>query len=188
MRRYSVLLLLVAAAAGACGKKAPVAAFAQPPVPSTPVAAMPAPTPPPAPPVAAAPAAASISDDELFARKSLSALNAERPLADIFFEFDSSTLRDDARGLLNANAAWLRRWTSTRILVEGHADDRGTPEYNLALGDVRARQVQTYLQALGITPDRIHIVTKGEEQPVCAQAAESCWSQNRRAHFLIVSK
>jgi peptidoglycan-associated lipoprotein len=106
----------------------------------------------------------------------------------VFFDFDQSTLRDDARASLQKNAEWLRRWSSTRLTVEGHCDNRGTPEYNLALGERRASAVRDYLVSLGVSGDRIQAVSKGEEQPFCREDTESCWQENRRGHFVFTGK
>jgi len=119
---------------------------------------------------------------------SLPELNATRPLEDVYFDYDKSDLGDAARASLEKNAAWMRRWTSTRVLVEGHADSRGTSEYNLALGERRAAAVRDYIVSLGIDASRLSIVSKGEEEPVCMEDAESCWSRNRRGHFTVTSK
>jgi peptidoglycan-associated lipoprotein len=124
----------------------------------------------------------------LFARKTLDELNAERPLEDVFFSFDSSDISEAGRASLQKNATFLSRWPNTRILVEGHCDSRGTPEYNLALGEQRAAAVRDYLVSLGLSADRVTIVSKGEEQPFCTEEAESCYSQNRRGHFLFTAK
>jgi peptidoglycan-associated lipoprotein len=129
-----------------------------------------------------------LSEDELFARKTLDELNAEQPLADAFFDFDQWHIRDDARADLQANAEWLRRWASTRVTIEGHCDPRGTSEYNLALGERRAHAVRSYLVALGIAPERLMTVSKGEETPFCTGETEDCWQQNRRGHFIITGK
>ena len=82
----------------------------------------------------------------------------------------------------------MKRWTTTKVLVEGHADSRGTNEYNLALGERRADAVRDYLVSLGIPADRITIVSKGEEQPFCSEDGETCWAQNRRGHFIVTAK
>ena len=119
---------------------------------------------------------------------SLPELNASRPLEDVFFDYDKSDLGDAARASLQKNADWIRRWTSTRVLIEGHADARGTSEYNLALGERRASAVRDYLVTLGLDQSRMSIVSKGEEEPVCMEDGESCWSRNRRGHFTVTSK
>ena len=179
------LCVLFGIGAAACGKKpAPVAPAAPPPAaPVTP----PAP-PPPAPPPPSPPPAPALTEDEIFAKKTLEQLNAERPLGDVFFDLDASAVRDDARPALQKNAEWLKRWKSTRISVEGHCDERGSGEYNLALGDRRGNAVKAYLVSLGIGADRISVVTKGKESPFCTDSNEACWQQNRRGHFLITAK
>ena len=131
---------------------------------------------------------ARLTEEEIFARKTLDALNAERPLGDAFYDFDQYTIREDARKTLQQNAGWLRHWESTRITVEGHGDERGTSEYNLALGERRASAAKEYLIDLGIAEGRILAVTKGEEAPVCSESSESCWQRNRRAHSIITAK
>jgi peptidoglycan-associated lipoprotein len=169
-----------------CGKKVPPAtASTAPPAPVV----QPAP-PPPSRTTAPAEATAStaLSEEDLFARKTLDQLNAERPLSDVLFNLDDWTLREDARVVLQRNAEWLMRWRSTRITVEGHCDDRGTGEYNLALGERRANAVKDYLASLGVTPDRVLVVSKGEEAPVCLDTNEGCWQQNRRGHPIITAK
>jgi peptidoglycan-associated lipoprotein len=106
----------------------------------------------------------------------------------VLFDYDQSTVRDDARGILQKNADWMKRWTSTQVTVEGHCDSRGTPEYNLALGTRRADAVKAYLVNLGVPASRLTIVSKGEEEPQCRDENESCWQQNRRGHFIITAK
>jgi peptidoglycan-associated lipoprotein len=115
-------------------------------------------------------------------------LNAEKNLVDVFFDLDKATLRDDGRTALSSNADWLKKWPTTRITVEGHADARGTAEYNLALGERRASAVKDYLVSLGVGADRIVVVSKGKEQPVCTEMNEACWQQNRRGHPIITAK
>ena len=118
----------------------------------------------------------------------LDELNAKRPLGDVYFALDQVEITEEGRGHLQKNAEWLKRWGSTKILVEGHADSRGTNEYNLALAERRADAVRDYLVSLGIPADRLSIVSKGEEQPFCKEESESCWQQNRRGHFIITAK
>ena len=190
-RRTAALLALsvvFSLGAAACAKKAPPAApIPPPPPPAAAPATPPAPPPPPAPAPAPAPARTP-TEDEVFATKTLAQLNSERPLGDVYFDLDESNIRDDAKGPLQKNADWMKRWASTRISVEGHADERGSSEYNLALGDRRANAVKNYLVSLGIPADRVNVVSKGKESPFCSESNESCWQQNRRGHFLITAK
>ena len=146
------------------------------------------PAPPPPPAAAARPAAAPLTEAELFRRKSLSDLNAEHPLSDAFFDYDQKTLRDDAQRALQQDAQWLAKWPQTTISVEGYCDERGTAEYNLALGDRRAQVVKEYLTSLGVRSDRIATRSLGKEAPFCRESGESCWSQNRRGHFVVTQK
>ena len=118
----------------------------------------------------------------------LQELNDKKPLTDVFFELDTAALSDRARTTLQANSDWMKRWTSTRITIEGHCDERGSAEYNLGLGDRRGSAVKAYLVNLGIPADRIAVVSKGKESPFCTDKNEACWQQNRRGHFLITAK
>jgi peptidoglycan-associated lipoprotein len=111
---------------------------------------------------------------------------ATSPLKDIYFDYDRSDLRADARETLRANAGWLKNNPSARIEIEGHTDERGTNEYNLALGAKRAQSAKDYLSTLGIAGDRLSTISYGEEIPVCKEQNESCWRQNRRARFVII--
>jgi peptidoglycan-associated lipoprotein len=107
---------------------------------------------------------------------------------DVYFEYDESGLSDDARGKLARNADLLKSQAQFMVTVEGHADERGTNEYNLALGERRANAVRDYLGSLGVSGDRLRTISYGEERPVCTQSEESCWSQNRRAHMVITGR
>ena len=187
--RYLAALGLAAAVA-ACHHAAKQTAVTPSPAP-VPAPAAPARPPAPAPPPRAAAAPApprALTEDDLFNRESLDALNASHPLSDAFFDYDQKTLRDDARAALGRDAQWLNRWTSTRIMVQGQADERGSAEYNLALGDERAKAVKDYLTSLGVPDTRIAVVSLGRESPVCRDENEGCWSQNRRGHFVITAK
>lgn len=178
--------LVLGLGAAACSKKPPVVA-PPPPPPETKPTAPPAPPPPPPAP-APTPAPRPLTEDEVFARKTLEDLNRERPLADVYFDLDMSTIKDDAKASLSTNATWLKRWTSTRITIEGHCDERGTAEYNLGLGERRANAVKAYLVELGVPADRVVIVSKGKESPFCTESNENCWKENRRGHFIITAK
>jgi peptidoglycan-associated lipoprotein len=105
-------------------------------------------------------------------------------LKNIYFDFDKSEIRPDDARILDANADWLKSNQDVVILIEGHCDERGTNEYNLALGDRRARSTTNYLVAHGVAANRITTISYGEERPLCAEHSEACWAKNRRAHFL----
>jgi peptidoglycan-associated lipoprotein len=108
------------------------------------------------------------------------------PLGDVHFDYDRYDLRSDARTTLQANADWLKQNSSNRVEVEGHCDERGTVEYNLALGAKRAKAVRDYLVTLGISADRISTISYGEELPLCRDTAEDCYARNRRAHSVVL--
>jgi peptidoglycan-associated lipoprotein len=182
----AALMLIIGIGVAACSKKTPAVAPPPPPMPTAPAPPPPPQPPPPAP--APPPTQAPLTEEQIFAQKSLEQLNAERPLMDVFFDLDSSNIREDSRASLQKNADWMKRWTSTRITVEGHCDERGSSEYNLALGERRANAVKAYLTGLGIPTDRVAIVSKGEEAPACSEHNEACWQQNRRGHFVITAK
>jgi len=187
----SAIVLLVAVTLNACSRRTPPPA---PPPPAPPPVAT-APTPPPPPPPQTPPpqpppqqVQKPLTEEELFARKTLDQLNAEAPLADVMFDYDQFAIRDDQRAALQRNADYLRRWTSVRVSVEGHADLRGTTEYNLALGERRGNAVREYLTGLGIAADRFAVSSKGEETPLCTEDTEACHARNRRVHFVITAK
>ena len=189
VRASATIALAAVLGVSACTKpKKPAPAPTAPPPPVEQPRNLP-PPPPPAPPAPAAPTAdRPLSEDEVFSRKSLSDLNAEHPLDDAFFALDSAQLDDAAKPALTKNADWMKRWSSTKVLIEGHCDSRGTPEYNLALGERRAAAVRDYMVSLGVPVDRIQTVSKGKEQPFCADENEDCWHQNRRGHFMVTAK
>ena len=109
------------------------------------------------------------------------------PVKEVYFAFDSYVLTPAARATLRANAEWLKKHASIAVQIEGHADERGTNEYNLALGSKRARVVMDYLSVLGVLTDRLSAISYGEELPVCVEKTEECWQRNRRAHFVMPS-
>ncbi len=102
----------------------------------------------------------------------------------VYFAFDKSKLDAAARGILDANAAWLKANPGLNIVIEGNCDERGSREYNLALGQRRADSVRSYLEAQGVAANRIDTVSFGEERPVCKGSGEACWAQNRRADIV----
>lgn len=185
-RLSAAALLAFALAAGACGKKevktAPPPAT---PAPTQPETRQPAPPPPPPPP---AEQPRVPTEEELFGKMTLEALNAKGLLGDVYFALDSAELSQEGRGTIQKNADYLKRWQTTKVLVEGHADSRGTNEYNLALGEKRADATRDYLVSLGIANDRVTIVSKGEEEPACSEENESCWQRNRRGRFIFTAK
>lgn len=182
--RLGVMVGIGLCAAG-CQHRLAAVAPAVRPAPARP-AALAAPPPPPASRDVASPA--PLTEDELFRRKSLGELNAEHPLGDAFFDYNQNALRDDARASLQRDAAWLAKWPQTQVAIEGHCDERGTAEYNLALGEERAATIREYLVSLGVSPDRLTTKSLGKEAPFCTGDGEACWSQNRRGHFVITAK
>jgi len=118
----------------------------------------------------------------------LQELNRRGYLEDVFFDTDRYDLKPEAREKLAANSSWLVRYSSVRILVEGHCDERNTREYNLALGERRANTVRDYLVFLGVDPERVQTISFGEERPFAIGHDESAWGLNRRAHFVIIAR
>ena len=106
------------------------------------------------------------------------------PLKDIRFAFDSYELDEQARQILRDNSDWLKDNTKVRVEIEGHCDERGTVEYNLALGAKRAKAAKDYLATLGVSSDRMTTISYGEELPLCSEHTEACWAENRRCHFV----
>ncbi len=109
----------------------------------------------------------------------------ESQLKDVLFDFDKSDIRPDARDVLKANADWIKANAKSKIQIEGHCDERGTNEYNLALGERRANAVKKYLVSLGVEADSLYTISYGEELPIDPGHSEEAWSKNRRAHFLV---
>lgn len=113
------------------------------------------------------------------------AASAAAGLRDVFFGYDSWTISDDQRQSLNRDAEWLKSNPGAMIKVEGHCDERGTSAYNLVLGEKRAKAVRNYLVELGISANRLSVVSYGKERPSCLEHAESCYQQNRRGHLVV---
>ena len=118
----------------------------------------------------------------------LATLNQKGYLGDAFFDFDMANLKEEARVALAKDSRWLQQYKSVQVLLEGHCDDRGTEDYNLALGERRADAAREYLVSLGVPESRIKTVSFGKEKPFCAEQDEACWQENRRAHVLITAK
>jgi peptidoglycan-associated lipoprotein len=103
----------------------------------------------------------------------------------VYFDFDRYDLRADARATLKTNGEWLKANPAAQVQIEGHCDERGTTEYNIALGAKRAQAVKDYLVTLGVAADRLSTISYGEEVPVCREQTEDCWQKNRRARFVV---
>jgi peptidoglycan-associated lipoprotein len=116
------------------------------------------------------------------------AAGEEGPLKDIHFAFDSYELDAPSRTVLRDNENWLKDHSQAKVEIEGHCDERGTVEYNLALGAKRARAAKEYLVALGVSADRLTTISYGEELPLCHEHDEECWQKNRRVHFVVASE
>ena len=135
-----------------------------------------------------APATAAPSTATPAARPAVAEFRSVPELRDVFFDFDKYDIRPADAKVLDSNATWLKTNANNLILIEGHCDERGTNEYNLALGERRADAVRDYLVSLGVATDRMTVLSKGEEQPFCQEETEACWQQNRRGHFLVTAR
>jgi peptidoglycan-associated lipoprotein len=185
-RPFVMVLVMLAVLAGGCAKKhsstTPTPTSEPPPRPAT----VPA-----APPVAATTTAATaavhdpLTDDLATVNRYL---REQGLLADVLFDYDHHDLRADARRQLEANARFLNEHQQFQIALEGHADERGTIEYNLALGQKRAATARSFLDVMGVSRDRLQATSYGEERPLCTERIESCWQRNRRVHFEIVGR
>jgi peptidoglycan-associated lipoprotein len=141
----------------------------------------------PAPPPTPSMSSDAISADPLV-NESTDAINQHSPLQPIFFALDSDQLDDAARRSIEEDATVLKKYASWVITIEGHCDERGTAEYNLALGERRALAVKAYLQSLGLSADRFRTVSYGKEFPFDPGHLEASWAKNRRAHLMVTSK
>ena len=108
-------------------------------------------------------------------------------LKDVFFDFDKYDIRQSDAKVLDTNATWLKT-NDNLVLIVGHCDERGTNEYNLALGERRAKATMNYLVGQGVQANRITIISYGKERPTCTEHSEACWAKNRRAHFLVKAR
>jgi len=184
-----IAVLVMALGAGACGKKKPpVARPMPPPSASGTTTTAPPPAPPtPVPDTTPIPPEPRITDDPLVSGD-LDIINKISPFQPVFFPLDSFEVDGTAQQALSTNAALLKKYPSWVITIEGHCDERGTAEYNLALGEKRALAAKTYLVSLGIPADRLRTVSYGKEFPFDPGHDEGAWSKNRRAHFVVTSK
>jgi peptidoglycan-associated lipoprotein len=189
--RVSVLMMVAALVmAAACHKNPPVAKpTPPPPAPfpgaSTPPAAPAAPTPVPEPPPV--PVEPTVTADPL-ATSAVDEINKNSPLKPAFFSYDSDELDDSARSALNEDAQVLKKYGTWVITIEGHADERGSAEYNLALGERRALAAKNYLVSLGVGAERLRTVSYGKEFPFDPGHDEAAWAKNRRAHLMLTAK
>lgn len=193
IRNFALIALSMAVMVSACGKKKPpVAAPTAPPtvIQDTP-AVQPAtpnrPPNPPEPPRMPDPVPTTLPSDDI-ASKSVDDINKAQVLKPIFFALDSDQIDAAGQQVLVENAAALRKYASWTITIEGHTDERGTPEYNLALGERRALSTKNALTALGISADRVKTVSYGKEFPFDPAHEEAAFSKNRRAHFVVTAK
>ena len=171
---------------------APTGAVAAPPTPPppppvarqepAPAPLAPAPAPEPAPAPTPPPTAAPAPKPQPAEFTTVAAMR------DVHFDFDKSEIKPEAARILDANADWLRSNADHVVLIEGHCDERGTNEYNLALGERRARAAMDYLTSKGIAGNRLQIISYGEERPLCNEHNEACWARNRRDHFLVKAR
>src|SRR6266853_473919 len=187
-RRRSALLLAVPVLALSlflvgCPKRPATTAASAPPPTGSPSAAAPSTTPSPS--ITPSPAAPPTTGPT--SPPAPSEFRATDNLKDVFFDFDKYDIRPTDAKMLDTNAAWLKS-NDNLVLIEGHCDERGTNEYNLALGERRAKAAMNYLVAQGVQASRITIISYGKERPTCTEHSESCWAQNRRAHFLVKAR
>lgn len=181
--RQSVAAFVLAAAAAlgaACGKTPP-------PPPPAPPPAVPA-TPPLAPPPSTPELVPQVDEYERLRQTPADEIDRMGLLADIHFDYDRSDLREEDRQVLAKNADVLKRFDFLKITVEGHCDERGSVEYNLALGERRAKAAYDYLASLGVGANRMKTVSYGKEVPLCQDSTEECWARNRRDHFAVTGK
>jgi peptidoglycan-associated lipoprotein len=178
------VVVMVLAFAGACAKKAPPVPRVSPPppAPADPNAKPPA---PPTPVEEPRPVPPEPMAEDPIASRDIGDINKNSPFQPVFFAFDSFDVDGPAQQALNANAEIMKKYPTWVVTIEGHTDERGTAEYNLALGERRAKSTMNYLVSQGVQASRITIISYGEERPACSQKTEECWAQNRRAHLLV---
>jgi len=179
-------LLVAAVVLSGCAKR-PATLQAAAPAPTGAASTTAATPPPSAPsqPMQSGPTTSAPTPTPSTARPVVKDFAAIAELADVFFDFDKYDIRPTDAKTLDANANWLKSNPNHLVLIEGHCDERGTNEYNLALGERRAKSTMNYLVSQGVQANRITIISYGEERPQCTEHNEACWAKNRRAHFLV---
>jgi peptidoglycan-associated lipoprotein len=189
----AVSLLVTATVLAGCAKRPALTQASAPPP-----AAAPAPPPPPVvvqetvketivetPAPKPAPPTAAPATPAPTARPAPKEFAVNANVKDVFFDFDKYNIKPEYAKVLDANATWLKTNAGQLVLIEGHADECGTVEYNLVLGERRAKSAMNYLVAQGVQANRFTVISYGKERPFCTEHNEACWSQNRRAHFLV---
>ncbi len=193
MRRLANKLMIVAVlmtvVVGACSKKPAPVARPMPPPPAVDPSGGGPPMPPGPPERIAEPVPVpAMPPDDSISGKSLDDLNRDSPLKPLFFLLDSSDVSSEGQQVLQENAAVMKKYPTWSVTIEGHCDERGTAEYNLALGERRALAAKNYLVSLGIPADKVKVVSYGKEFPFDPGHDDGAWSKNRRAHFVITAK
>jgi peptidoglycan-associated lipoprotein len=182
---FAVVLVALALLTGCGGKKRPPAVLTDPG--QTSGSSTATATPEPSEPVNTGPDIRAVGSDNPSGEDfSVTDASGESgPLDDVYFDLDQAALGDQARAVLEKHALWLQNHRAAKVTVEGHCDERGTTDYNLALGDKRARAARDYLVSLGVAPDRLNTVSMGKERPVDTGQTEQAFARNRRAHFVV---
>ena len=188
MSRTAVILAIVLATATACAKKTPPVARPTTPPPAAGDPNAGRPPAPPTPVTEPQPVPIEPAAEDSFAAADLDAINKNSPFQPLFFGLDQSEVSAEGQEVLNANAEIMKKYPTWVITIEGHADERGTAEYNLALGERRALAARNYLVSLGIPADRLRTVSYGKEFPFDPAQNEAAYAKNRRAHFVITAK
>ena len=186
-RAVLALLVMIAVTAGACAKKQPPVARPAPPPPPAGTEATRPPSPPEPVPEPEGVPPVPVTDDPI-GSKSLDDINRDSPLQPVFFGLDEYEVNAVGQQVLQSNADVLKKYPGWQITIEGHCDERGTAEYNLALGERRAVSARAYLVSLGIPAERIKTVSYGKEFPFDPGHNEGAWAKNRRAHFVVTAK
>lgn len=193
-RRFSVvvtsLMLAGLVIVAGCSKKKPPIARPTSPPPSTSSTTGERPPAPPEPVVEPQPVPPepTVESSDTLANRSLDEINKQSPLQPVFYNLDSSEVSAEGQQVLAANAEVLKKYPQWVISIEGHCDERGTAEYNLALGERRALAARSYLASLGVPADRMRTVSYGKEFPFDPNHNEDAWAKNRRAHFVVTAK